>query len=70
MMSTSLPVSIGIRKTPGYRRPEYDIELVLIFSLLLSDVEIRALTINPYQVLQSHAWALCILAVVTGMLSP
>ena len=47
------------------RCPGGDIELVLIFSKLLSDVEIRALTINPYQVLQSRRRALW-LDVVTG----
>ena len=65
MMSTSLPVSIAAQNTGGTGALSGDIELVLIFSRLLSDVEIRALTINPYQVLQSRRRALW-LDVVTG----
>lgn len=52
--STSLPVSIATQSTGGSAALSGDIELVLIFSRLLSDVEIRALTINPYQILRSR----------------
>ena len=65
LASTSLPVSVAAQSTGGAGALSGDIELVLIFSRLLSDVEIRALTINPYQVLQSRRRALW-LDVVTG----
>lgn len=54
LASTSLPVSVAAQNTGGAGALSGDIELVLIFSRLLSDVEIRALTINPYQILRSR----------------
>lgn len=52
--STSLPVSIAAQSTGGSAALSGDIELVLIFNRLLSDAEIRALTINPYQILRTR----------------
>ena len=52
LASTSLPVSVAAQSTGGAGALSGDIELVLIYNRLLSDAEIRALTVNPYQVLK------------------